>query len=377
MGTTTAPVSIRGIVTVVRSLPWAWVILLSMSTQGYLFLSPFPGFLPFELGANFFGFLGATPIFLFFPAIVTSVLGIVGMVTSWPFLLQEFLSAHTDEDFVDGVLNTFLCTVIPFYSKIAGETNEVHEAALIQRQIYGPNQSDDDELWIYINGVATPQAIAFQNCVMLNELFHHKVTAVHNVTNSVIVDLYDCVRGKLFSDKHCLEARRVLKGKLTKALKSSAKKKIVLIAHSQGTIITSNALSELYKENDASILRQMQNKLEVYNFANCAHQLPPASAFKHIEHINNRGDVVAWLGALFPLPKLWKDHHGEVMSLEGDMVIEPRLWGHMLNSHYLRLLKKGYYNSSKIASYLVHEKSGALVTARKSNSPERTYATLT
>lgn len=371
-----------GIITIAKSLPWAWVILVCMSMQGLLFITPFTSFLPVEIGARFVGILGATIFLLFIPSIICAVLGVIGLINSWPHLILELCSAIQPEAtgnnfFTTGFIDTTLRVVVPFYSPLLGETDMTHDPIFQERQTYGPDQDSDDELWIYINGVATPQSIAFQNCVMLNKLFHHKILAVHNTTNSILVDLIHCIIGKLFSGKHCLASRRVLKKTLTDALKGAhSKKKVVLIAHSQGTIVTSNALSELYKEKDPEIIRQMKDKLEVYNFANCAHKLPPAAAFKHMEHIHNKGDIVAWLGALFPFPTMWLDDHDEAMSLEGKMVCEPGLWGHMLNTHYLVEMTKGHYNSSKLASYMNFKRSGALITARKSNSPERTYAKL-
>jgi hypothetical protein len=123
-----------------------------------------------------------------------------------------------------------------------------------------------------------------------------------------------------------------------------------LIAHSQGTIITSRALQNLH--GDSLRTHQLMNKyLEVYLFANCAQQTP-GHHLKHLENISNKRDTVAWLGALFPFKEFWEDKYGRGIVKGGSfLVTEPYFWGHLLNSHYLDHMKKGWYKGSRLHDF--------------------------
>jgi hypothetical protein len=83
------------------------------------------------------------------------------------------------------------------------------------------------------------------------------------------------------------------------------------------------------KEQDAHL-----NTLEVYIFANCANQTPDTYVH-YLENISDQCDTVAWLGALFPFPKFWKDSDGTPINISGPKKTRSESWGHFLNSHYL------------------------------------------
>jgi hypothetical protein len=166
------------------------------------------------------------------------------------------------------------------------------------------------------------------------------------------------------------------------ALKSE-KKKVVVIAHSQGTIIIAKVLELLNKitrpqvpvpietkaglvptppEELAMALEHVpappefiypdemeiklsdfdpltENelaKLEIYCFANCANYMkyfrPPAGLLAPtpwIENFGNQYDIVARLGMLAPDPKNWG------IDLDGPCYKREGAWGHLLNEHYL------------------------------------------
>lgn len=124
--------------------------------------------------------------------------------------------------------------------------------------------------------------------------------------------------------------------------------RVVLIAHSQGTIITSNALRMLRSNPQSGSL--MDIYLEVYNFANCSNQMPGNNEL-YLENISNKRDLVAWLGALFPFRGFWEDKSGEPMNIGGTFVTEPLYWGHLLNTHYLDHFKKGSYPGSRLHDF--------------------------
>jgi hypothetical protein len=205
-----------------------------------------------------------------------------------------------------------------------------------------------DENWIYINGVATTKEIADANRHLLFEMFGRPIHLMYNPTNSILVDLIECISWKVgifgsFTSAPRRELIKLLKAKLDE------KKKVVLIAHSQGTIITGNALYAL--SHDKAYNGLMKEYLEVYNFANCAHRMDE-NEVKYLENISNGRDFVAYIGHLFPFPKLWLDDHLQRLNITGKSVIEPKNWGHLLNSHYLYPMQRHHqYGESKLWQY--------------------------
>ncbi len=212
------------------------------------------------------------------------------------------------------------------------------------------NNDYPEEMWFYINGVATTKDIADANRHLLFDMFGRPIHLLHNPSDSVLLDLLECVTGKTgLMEFGEIAPREKLKKYITKMLveaKGKGIKKVVLISHSQGTIITGNTLTELGE--DSKVKELMQEMLEVYNFANCAHKMP-ADNVAHLENISNKGDLVAWLGHFFPFPSLWIDAKFEPIEISGVPVVEDELWGHLLNSHYLLPMKwRGKYAGSKL-----------------------------
>ncbi|PWW77320.1 hypothetical protein C7212DRAFT_73065, partial [Tuber magnatum] len=80
-------------------------------------------------------------------------------------------------------------------------------------------------------------------------------------------------------------------------------KKVVLIAHSQGALITSLVLDMLYADIPTSLL----SRLEVYTFGNASntfnnplyrHDDTKSGVLRHLEHYANRGEYVSRVGIL-------------------------------------------------------------------------------
>eukprot|EP00977_Amphora_coffeiformis_P008608 scaffold1953_cov176-Amphora_coffeaeformis.AAC.26 len=216
-----------------------------------------------------------------------------------------------------------------------------------------------DELWIYVNGVATTTDLAKANADFLHQLFGRPVWTCYNPTDGVLIDLLECIVDKIgFLDWFWeTKPRAVLSRVLQKALLEAEQGKysrIVLVAHSQGTIITSTALREIV-QGDRRIKELSRRFLEVFAFADCAHQMVVndrgVQVVNFLENISNGLDTVAWLGVLFPFKSFWKDKKGKGIEIEGSMVTEPKLWGHFLNTHYLEPFSHGAYRFSRLHSY--------------------------
>jgi len=227
------------------------------------------------------------------------------------------------------------------------------------------------ESWLFINGIMTDDTVAQLNAAYLAHLFHRPVTLIENSTGGVIEDLLECA-----IDKAALrtgEAATIAFPVVYEALRDPTKTRVVLIAHSQGTIIAGVILRYLHLLRqfgrgqtprpvgtaeeplvagvlggepvpvypDAMPLRLDDfvpptdaelAKLEIYCFANCATEMPyliPEQQVPWIESFGNANDVVARLGMLAPHPDR-RDIH-----IDGPRYIRPGGWGHLLNAHYL------------------------------------------
>ena len=242
----------------------------------------------------------------------------------------------------------------------------------------GSYTSYPDEHWFFINGIMTNDAVAQINSALIAELFHRPITLIQNSTSSLLVDLFQCALDKQ-SWKVTEPVTKAFPA-IYDALKSPHKRKVVVIAHSQGTIITAVVLALLQKlaarssfVGDAQAVAMpaidgipqpaaayappefvypMEGpvdldefkplraeelaKLELYCFATCANVMvystPPADGrapVPYMEHFGNEKDIVARLGMLAPRSGMWE------IRIDGPRFVRPDAWGHLLDEHYL------------------------------------------
>ncbi len=231
---------------------------------------------------------------------------------------------------------------------------------------YGSYTSYPDEAWFFINGVMTNDAVAQVNAALLAELFHRPITLIQNSTSSLLTDLLQCALDKM----NWRITEPVVKAfpAIYEALASPDKQRVVLIAHSQGTIVAAVLLrllklitrreprpgeplaaaayagpeiifpsDEPLDAADFAPLEESQlAKLEIYSFATCANvvtHLRPAEegkrAVPYIEHFGNEYDIVARLGMQAPNAETRR------ILIEGPRFVRLGAWGHLLSAHYL------------------------------------------
>lgn len=191
----------------------------------------------------------------------------------------------------------------------------------------------ENEKWFFINGIVTNEDLAEANAKYLIQLFHRPVTILHNPTNGIFLDLMQSAVGKKGYTN--IKFANFVLPNIRKAL--AEKDKIVIISHSQGTLITSTILDLLIEEKNPHL-----GKLEIYAFANCAEEMSHApiqnpNQKPHIESFSNEHDIVAKLGALHP----YRKERGII--IDGEHFIKKDAWGHFLNIHYLKDFAKGKY----------------------------------
>ncbi len=250
-----------------------------------------------------------------------------------------------------------------------------------------PPASRASERWFFINGICTDSAVARLNATLLARLFGRPLTVVQNATNSLGLDLVECAIGKGFLTAPDLadegtftEPSLKTTIAILETLHLPAVKRVVVIAHSQGTIITANVLRAVIKALWASrealaraglrslgadaarkeservaesltvgvsdrrqlalrhalaaalqplvkspqAARQRVKKLEIYTFANCADKMKYAfrqagRGYPWIEHFANEHDLVARLGVLAPSRN---DPQQEQIDIDGPVYVK-------------------------------------------------------
>jgi hypothetical protein len=245
--------------------------------------------------------------------------------------------------------------------------------SFVERQ---PGAEQGEERWVFINGIVTSRAVARRNVYALNRLFERPFTLIHNPTQGLTLDLTESALEKFTNINTEPAARAFLE--VGNMLLDDTAKKIVIVAHSQGTIIMGDVLDLIYVSIDkrffdrtnmndedyvtfintstgtvkasemkdlAAALQakgaQTLRKLELYMFANAASRMCYADEnerYPFIESYANEHDIVARLGSLAR-----NDFHREdLIRIDGSLFTLDR-YGHLLNAHYLPDFASGDY----------------------------------
>jgi hypothetical protein len=240
-------------------------------------------------------------------------------------------------------------------------------SVILQRPDHnGSYTSFPGESWFFVNGVMTDDAVAQVNAALLAELFHRPITLIQNSTSSLLTDLLQCALDK--AGWRITEPVTKTLPAIYDALKRPDKARVVVIAHSQGTIIAAAVLQLLkqitrperkarglappatyappefiYPDDAPLVLSDFApltesefGKLEIYCFATCANVMthyrpaaPGRPALPHLEHFGNEHDIVARLGMQAP-------HAADRgIQIDGARFVRAGAWGHLLSAHYL------------------------------------------
>ena len=212
------------------------------------------------------------------------------------------------------------------------------------------------------------------NLIRLSKTFRRPILGVHNPTFGIIFDTLECVLQRTFSYA-TLDIRNAYTS-VSALLADDKITKLVLIAHSQGSIEAGMVLDWLY----ATMSTKEISKLEVFTFGNAAnHWNCPINdegpVISHMEHYANVGDWVSRFGILHfrqaknanavdldpPLKSETAKNEADLPQtpvLPGDRVqkkstseVEAKIWstnrfmgrlfkrtdasGHQMNQHYL------------------------------------------
>ncbi|CAM9513487.1 unnamed protein product [Hapterophycus canaliculatus] len=296
------------------------------------------------------------------------VLGIAGMPSTWvdvltldlglDRMLAESTSPLLGFISVFGTLLTFVRPTIPGNSPRLLRTLFPLGAWFLfsDEATVTPVKVSEDcspESFFYVNGICTTRRMALATGADLSQIFDRNVTVIHNPTDSIVIDLLECIFAKLWAGQSFATSRpcALLVDKLLEALQDPKKNKVILVAHSQGTIIAGDALSRLSKAvEDGKLAQDAMKKLELFNLANASHWMHQSQdGFPYIESICNQRDPVGMLGANAPqrVKKIWN------IRIAGSLIHPTKSrWGHMIGAHYLKHLKNNDYPDSKLHNYM-------------------------
>eukprot|EP00026_Physarum_polycephalum_P007930 Phypoly_transcript_08002.p1 GENE.Phypoly_transcript_08002~~Phypoly_transcript_08002.p1 ORF type:complete len:492 (+),score=107.49 Phypoly_transcript_08002:50-1525(+) len=200
------------------------------------------------------------------------------------------------------------------------------------------------ERWVFVNGMCVDNNLGNGNATQLSKLFNRQVGFFHNPTQGLLFDFFECMVGRTFNFQ--TPVSRQLTACLTSALENEAFEKVVLVVHSQGAIIASNAIELLIKK------QVPLRKLEVFTFGSAADEFMQVydestkKSYPYYEHYANEYDYVAQIGIFhWHVP-------GSVYTASRD--------GHFFGDHYLPSFQKREFKlycgarnaKSKLYSYL-------------------------
>ena len=179
------------------------------------------------------------------------------------------------------------------------------------------------------------------NVNRLAKMFRRPILGIHNPTYGIIFDVLECIIQRTFSYptrdiRHAYE-------QLSGLIENEHVSKVVLIAHSQGSIEAGMVLDWLYATSSADDV----SKIEVYTFGNatnhwnCPRRPGPGGGpvIRHIEHYANTKDWVSRFGVLFVRgigPTGRRQHRPAKSSgsFSGKLFLR-KASGHQFNQHYL------------------------------------------
>jgi hypothetical protein len=115
------------------------------------------------------------------------------------------------------------------------------------------------ERWFFLNGCCVSGHNLQQNVDVLAETFERPIFAIHNRTYGVLGDLFECIMQRSFN--LFTEETRVCYEYVKAYCADSSVKKVVLIAHSQGCIMASQILDQLYVDMPAEAVGKLEVKV--------------------------------------------------------------------------------------------------------------------
>lgn len=209
-----------------------------------------------------------------------------------------------------------------------------------------PDHPVEDALnakWFFVNGIATSPPVALLNGKELARVFRRPIHLIHSPTHGALFDIIRSFHARTLRKDG--QMSRPAYAVIRKALIES--ERVVLIGHSQGTIINSYIVRKLLKD---PTMRKHVHRLEVFCLAGVADSFQidqdlskkEGRSVPYVEHFANEGDFFARIGIFAHRDRT----EGPLFQLNRR--------GHLLNEHYLTSLIKGEYcnTQSRLFKYI-------------------------
>ena len=187
--------------------------------------------------------------------------------------------------------------------------------------------------WFFINGVATPPPVALLNASEIARIFQRPVHLIHTPTWGLVRDLAESITARTLRKDGKLSRPAVYV--IQEALEKH--ERVVLVCHSQGTIVASYIVRKLLRHAST---RHLVRKLELYCIGGVADSLDVDYSLSaeaghpvpYVEHFANGRDYFSQIGVLSHLD-----------STAGTVFCITARSGHLLNEHYLAGIARGDY----------------------------------
>lgn len=226
--------------------------------------------------------------------------------------------------------------LVPLERQSCSNGTEVVTPPALMEQV-----AEDGSRWFFLNGIATSPPLARLNASEMARVFSRPVHLIHTPTYGVVWDFWDAVTARtLRKDGHL---SRPAYQAIRKALRSC--ERVVLVGHSQGTIIISYVVRKLLRDPE---MRALMHRLEVYCIAGVADSFhvdyllsaEHGRPVPYVEHFVNGYDFFARIGVLAYRHRT-----------SGSVFVLPERRGHMFNDHYLGGIERGEYCNGKSRLY--------------------------
>jgi hypothetical protein len=158
------------------------------------------------------------------------------------------------------------------------------------------NNPNPTQTFVYVNGISNDKDTQFRSMQQIADATGGKVIGVHNATEGMVADLAQCVKDKL--DKGTNPAVDSLADTVYSELKAG--RSVHLMAHSQGGLVTSRALTDVANRlriedgMSKSQVEKLLGKVNVETFGGAAGHYPDGP--KYVHYVNNKDIVPTWFG---------------------------------------------------------------------------------
>jgi len=220
------------------------------------------------------------------------------------------------------------------------------------------------EKWFFINGIGVDYELAKWNATHLADLFQRSVELIYKPTHGMFYDLAATVGGRTFNIENSTDM--LVQSSLQEALLNENNKKVVVIAHSQGSVILCNAVRKMIEKGDETYRKNIERKLEIYNFANLSSVFAVVEQGPMYENFVNPKDIVVQT-SMTAVPKVEVVSTTERTRNKGARIQtyfhkNPEKQGHLLGA-YIQDFVDGLYLSNdetypKLLKYIPKKKEG-------------------